>query len=81
MSREVTTHTLSQNDKIHKYLKDHEYISQYEATLLFGCYRLPARISDLKKMRNLNIKTTMVTTKNEDGNTVNYARYSLVKEN
>lgn len=80
MGREVTKHTMSQNDKILDYLKNHDYISQYEAALMFGCYRLSARIADLK-MRGCEIKTTMVSKKNADGNTVNFAQYSLIGEN
>lgn len=80
MAREVTRHTLSQNDKILKYLQTHKSINQLEACYELSCFRLSARIADLKE-RGHNIKTTMVTRKNSEGHTVNYAEYSLVKEN
>lgn len=77
--REISRHTMSQNDLILNYLKKHPYISQFEATKLFGCYRLSARIDDLRRKGN-QIKTERCKTKNELGHTVNYARYVLVEE-
>lgn len=79
MGREISQHTLSQNDKIINYLKKHGSISQYEATQEIGCYRLPARISDLKK-KGYVFKTEIVTTRNRDGHATNFAKYSLLKE-
>lgn len=77
--REVTKHTISQNDLILDYLKSHKDISQYEAVNIFGCFRLSARIDDLRRKGN-KIKTIRETTKNRLGHTVNYARYVLEKE-
>lgn len=77
--REITKHTLSQNDLILDYLKSHKMISQYEATQLFGCYRLSARIDDLRRKGN-RIKTIRAKGKNQLGHTVNFAQYVLEQE-
>lgn len=79
MGREVTPHTMSQNEKILHYLETHDYISQYEACMELGCFRLSARISDLR-MKGYNIISTLTCKKNAEGNTVKFSRYSLVKE-
>ena len=77
--RENTQHTLSQNNLILEYLKEHKMISQFEATELFGCYRLSARIDDLRRKGN-NIKTVRAKAKNRYGHTVNFAQYVLEQE-
>ena len=76
MGRENTAHTRSQNKMILEYLQDHKSISQYEAADIFGCWRLSARISDLRDL-GYSIKTEMIKTKNRYGHTVMYGRYSL----
>ena len=48
-------------------------ITGLEALKLFGCFRLPARIADLKK-RGYNIKTTKINL-----NGKRFASYSLIK--
>lgn len=79
MGREDTEHTRSQNKMILEYLQRCKSISQYEAAEIFGCWRLSARISDLREM-GYNIKTEMKKSKNRYGHTVRYARYSLEAE-
>ena len=67
----------SQNTKILSYLKRHKKgITSMEAFRLFNITRLSARISDLRNTGH-SIKTIMEISKNSDGNTVNYARYTL----
>lgn len=51
-------------------------ISSIEAIELFGCTRLSARISDLKK-RGWPITTEMATGKNRYGNNSNFAVYKM----
>ena len=64
--------TKSQSSKILAYLKAGNGITPIEALNLFGCFRLGARIADIKKM-GYNIVTEMV--KVGDGKRV--AKYHL----
>ena len=61
----------TQNKKIIAYLEDGNAITPIEAMTLFGCMRLAARISDLKR-RGYIISKTMKT--NGDSR---YAEYKL----
>ena len=68
---------LTQNDMILKHLRTHKRgITQADAVERFGCYRLSARISDLRKM-GYDITTENETKKNRYGVPVTYARYKL----
>ena len=68
---------MSQNNMIIRYLKTHKRgLTQADAVERFGCYRLSARISDLREM-GYDISTTMETKKNRYGTPVTYARYKL----
>lgn len=67
-------HSLSQTDMILAYLRTGESITPIEALDLFGCFRLGARIADIKA-RGYLIHTEMV----KDLSTgKRYARYSMV---
>lgn len=67
----------SQNKKILRYLKTHKRgITPMDALRLFGCFRLSARIKDLRESGN-NIYTEMETKEYEDGTVKRYARYFL----
>lgn len=76
MGREVTKHTITQTELIMDYFMKHHSISQPEAADIFGCWRLGARISDIKK-KGVQIKKETITKKNRYGHTCNFARYSL----
>ena len=76
MGRENTKHTRSQNAKILSYLMEHDGITQVQAAERFGCYRLSARIYDLKEEGH-EIKTIICVKKNMEGNTVRFAKYVL----
>jgi len=54
----------SQNRQIAEHLMQGNSITPLDALELFGCLRLSARIADVKEQYNLNISTTMITTKN-----------------
>jgi hypothetical protein len=45
----METTTESQNKRIRKYLETGRSLTGMEALYLFGCWRLPARVDDLKK--------------------------------
>lgn len=66
----------TQCDKIVEYMKKHGSITQLDAFLDIGCWRLASRICDLRK-QGYNIKRDMITVKNRDKEDVQVARYSL----
>lgn len=76
MGKEKTDHTRSQCEKILNYMQSGRSITPIEALNLFGCFRLSARIADLRE-RGYSIRTQRCKKKNAEGHTVNYARYRL----
>lgn len=70
--------TLSQQAQILEYLKSHRGISQAEAIDAFGCYRLGARIYDLKD-RGYKVDVIMEDGVNRFGRPTRYARYFVTK--
>ena len=62
----------TQNEMILAYLKKGKSITPLDALNKFGCFRLAARVSDLRK-DGLNIATKFVTKEGK-----NYASYRLV---
>jgi len=50
----------SQNKEIRKHLESGNSLTPLDALSLFGCFRLGARIHDLKHKFGLNIKTEIV---------------------
>lgn len=68
---------MTQCDRILKHLKTHKRgITQADAIERFGCYRLSARISDLRSL-GYEIETESETKKNRYGVPCTYARYVL----
>lgn len=67
---------MTQNKAILEYLKNNDGISQREAVELFNCYRLSARIADLKKM-GYCIETSMRSGRKPEGRPFTYAFYIL----
>ena len=57
-------------------LQDYGSITQAEAVTEYGCYRLGARIWDLKA-QGVPIKSETVTGRNRYGERTSFARYSL----
>lgn len=56
----------SQNNKIFDYMKDGNRITALDALKLFGCFRLSARIRDLRdRYPEMEIRTEMVTLANK----------------
>ena len=68
---------MSQCIQIKKYMEEHGSITQMEAVNEFNCYRLSARINDLRYKYGLNIETKNERNKNNSGT---HARYFLIKE-
>ena len=67
---------MSQCTQIKEYMEEHGSITQIEAVNEFNCYRLSARINDLRKI-GVNIETKNERNKN---NTGTHARYFLIKD-
>ncbi len=65
----------SQNEKILGFLKEHKTITQRDAIKL-GCYRLSARIHDLRDMGE-PITCEMIKVKNSDGSHSFIGQYRL----
>ena len=71
---------MTQNDMILKHMKTHKRgITQLTAIERYGCLRLSARISDLRKMGYI-INSEIVPVKNRDGETCHVAQYTLVED-
>jgi len=67
---------VTQKEMILEYLKKYGSITQAEAIASLGCYRLPARIGELKA-RGIRIKRRMEEGLNRFGERTRYARYSM----
>lgn len=76
MSTLTNETTANQRDMILQYMRDCGSITPAQAIEELGCYRLGARIWDLRHAGH-NIKTESVKRKNRYGKTVSFARYSL----
>ena len=76
MGREVTEHTITQTDLVLRHMQTYGSISQLDAVEWYGCYRLSARIADLRA-KGIQISKENVTRKNRYGHTTTYARYRL----
>lgn len=69
----------TQAEMILRYLEENGSISQKEAAAIFGCYRLSARIFDLRAL-GFDIRKEMATEKNRFGVNTSFARYWLKEE-
>lgn len=67
---------MTQCDRILRHLQDYGSITQAEAVTEYGCYRLGARIWDLKA-RGVAIKSETVSGKNRYGERTSFAKYTL----
>lgn len=66
----------TQNERILRHLREKGCISPLEALSECGCFRLAARISDLKSAGH-RISSRMHTHRNSHGEPVRYATYYL----
>jgi len=74
----METTTESQNKRIRKYLESGRSLTGFDAFYMFGCWRLPARINDLKKI-GVNIAPTEMIEITSDGKIKHVAKYKLIK--
>lgn len=70
---------MTQSEAIIAYIRKHGSITQMEAASVIGCYRLGARIWELKR-DGYPIHTENVTRRRIDGRRITFARYSLKEE-
>lgn len=71
---------MNQELQILKFLQNHKRgITQKEAIERFGCYRLSARIADLRES-GYNIVTDWETEVNRYGDKVRFGRYRLIPQ-
>jgi hypothetical protein len=64
LSANLKPTTMSQNQQIANYLNKGRKLTPIDALNKFGCFRLAARIADLRN-DGMNIKTTIVKLKNK----------------
>lgn len=69
---------MTQCERILRHMQDYGSIPQAEAVTEYGCYRLGARIWDLKA-QGIPIRSERVTGKNRYDEPVSFSRYSIVK--
>lgn len=70
----------TQNKMILEYLKVHGSITGPQAVELFGCYRLSARIYDLRNTYKMKIDSVMMDGINRFGARTHFARYTLIRK-
>lgn len=68
----------TQNDKILHHLQLFGSITPIEALNSYSCFRLAARIADLRR-RGVQIKAERETGADAFGNRVQFTRYSLIR--
>ena len=69
---------MNQCEMILEYMRRYGSITPLEALQEFGCMRLAARISDLRRM-GVHIKARTAASVNQYGDVVHYAKYTLEK--
>lgn len=67
----------TQKEMILRFMQENGSITQMQAAEEFGCWRLGARIWDLKA-DGYQIQKDTVSKKNRYGKAVNFAKYSIV---
>ena len=67
----------TQADDVLDFMQKHGSITHRQAEDEIGCMRLASRIHELKRKRNINIKSELVKVKARNGRVAYIARYSL----
>ena len=65
----------TQKQKIIAYIEKYGSITQHEAIIDLGVYRLPSRMNELKNM-GYTFKRETIKAKNRDGEPTHFAKYS-----
>lgn len=69
---------MSDKQRVLEHLLENGSITPMEALERYGCYRLGARVFDLRR-DGYNIQTTIVKGVDRNGEPAKYARYTLEK--
>lgn len=69
---------MTQCDKILEYMRKYGAITQLEAQIDIGCWRLASRICDLRK-KGYAIRVETIKVKTRDGGETPIAKYSLAE--
>ena len=69
----------TQRDRVLQYVKEHGYITAYDAFKFIGCTQVATRISELKD-RGYKFRKERVNTKNMYGDNTHYDKYYLIEE-
>ena len=72
---------ITQCEMIIEYLKTYNEITPLDAMRDLGCYRLSARIKDLKDRYGYKIKSKMVSVETRNGGKTYVASYSFADDN
>ncbi len=80
MSELINETTMSQRDMILRYMEDFGSITPAQAMDEFGCYRLSARIWDIRNHLGRKVRAEMVERVNRYGHKTRFAKYSLDEE-
>lgn len=67
---------MSMATDIIKYIREHGSITTKQAMEELGCYRLSARIYDIRSF-GINVQRDMVNVKNRKGETCRVAKYTI----
>lgn len=67
----------SQKNRILDYMKEHRFITAYDAQREFGCMRLSARIAEMKA-EGIAVGSDFTTVRNRYGELCNVKRYWLI---
>jgi len=67
---------MNQATEIIEYIRDHGSITPKQAVEELGCYRLSARIYDIRSF-GINVQKDMIEVKNRKGETCRVARYTI----
>lgn len=70
----------TQKEAVIRHLEDEGFITSWDAFMEYGITRLSAIIYILRHNEGMDISSQAMTTKNRYGNIVNYAKYTLNKE-
>lgn len=67
---------MSQATEIIDFIREHGSITTKQATDLLGCYRLPARVHEMRSF-GIPVEKEMVSVLNRKGETCRVARYTI----
>jgi hypothetical protein len=67
----------TQRDRVLQYIREHNYITSYQAYTEIGCTQLATRISELKD-RGYRFTKERIKTKNRYGDATHFDKYMLI---